>query len=317
MTTSLRKGDKGLEVRHLQDLLNKANLHMKVKADGEFGSKTDIAVRIFQRRMGLLPDGIAGPRTIQALKTVTAGSPLLLKELTNPTHSFYRKLLFELMDRIGGFIYHPAASAQAHPHAIGVSSSSLVSGMHISEDGSQFIFIHESGYGSNRLHWPRGASGVTLGAGYDMKERDSAAIVQDMMAIGLSDSVAKKIGEAAGLKGNGAEAFVKANRELVDLTKQQEMGLLKKIIQSYELVVKSGISVNLMQYEFDALVCFAYNPGGRFNTVARLINHGKVADAMKEMQKAITSGGHVMQGLKNRRHDEVNLYLYGDYGRLH
>jgi peptidoglycan hydrolase-like protein with peptidoglycan-binding domain len=36
--------------------------------DGAFGPATEAVVREFQRRSGLLVDGIAGPRTLTALK---------------------------------------------------------------------------------------------------------------------------------------------------------------------------------------------------------------------------------------------------------
>jgi putative chitinase len=57
---TLRSGDFGCEVIVIQELLN-------IKADGDFGAKTEKAVKDFQRKMGLVDDGIAGKTTIGAL----------------------------------------------------------------------------------------------------------------------------------------------------------------------------------------------------------------------------------------------------------
>ena len=78
-------------------------------------------------------------------------------------------------------------------------------------------------------------------------------------------------------------------------------------------IVRNRIKVELQQHEFDALVSFAYNPGGRMGTVATHINAGEVAKAMQEIQRANTSKGVVMKGLTNRREHEVALYLHGRY----
>lgn len=63
---TLRKGDSGLTVKWLQELLLAAG-HELGKADGIFGAKTEAAVRAFQRDAGLVVDGIAGKKTLAAL----------------------------------------------------------------------------------------------------------------------------------------------------------------------------------------------------------------------------------------------------------
>lgn len=73
---TLRMGSRGAEVEDLQRLVNQ-NLpsSQRIPVDGDFGQRTHDAVVEFQRKHGLSPvDGIAGPRTMKALR-VGAGKP--------------------------------------------------------------------------------------------------------------------------------------------------------------------------------------------------------------------------------------------------
>lgn len=62
----MKLGDKGENVKKIQELLIKFNYG--VKADGIFGSNTDKAVRSFQLEHGLISDGIVGPATLDKLE---------------------------------------------------------------------------------------------------------------------------------------------------------------------------------------------------------------------------------------------------------
>ena len=75
MPIKLMKGATGAEVRELQARLTAAGY--KVEHDGWFGDNTEAAVREFQRRVGLVTDGIAGPKTLAALQLGQAPSRLL------------------------------------------------------------------------------------------------------------------------------------------------------------------------------------------------------------------------------------------------
>lgn len=57
---TLRRGATG-------DLVKKVQAKVGVTADGNFGPKTEAALRAFQRAHGLTPDGIVGPKTWAAL----------------------------------------------------------------------------------------------------------------------------------------------------------------------------------------------------------------------------------------------------------
>ena len=58
---TLRKGSKGSDVRALQNLLG-------ITVDGDFGSKTQAAVKAAQTKAKLVADGIVGPQTWAAIK---------------------------------------------------------------------------------------------------------------------------------------------------------------------------------------------------------------------------------------------------------
>lgn len=61
----MRKGDTGDTVRILQQQLTAAGF--KTEADGWFGDETEIAIKAFQRKAGLVEDGIAGGKTMALL----------------------------------------------------------------------------------------------------------------------------------------------------------------------------------------------------------------------------------------------------------
>ena len=56
----LKLGSKGDEVEDLQ-------LYLKIKVDGDFGGKTEEAVKKFQKANNLKPDGIVGEKTWNAM----------------------------------------------------------------------------------------------------------------------------------------------------------------------------------------------------------------------------------------------------------
>ena len=70
----LKKGMKGDDVKALQRALNAAG-HDCGGADGDFGAKTDAAVRAFQQAAGLDVDGQAGVKTIAALNAAAPAKP--------------------------------------------------------------------------------------------------------------------------------------------------------------------------------------------------------------------------------------------------
>ncbi|WP_313314543.1 N-acetylmuramidase family protein [Stutzerimonas nitrititolerans] len=66
MTQLLSNGSRGLAVRNLQAALRLDGYAIAV--DGDFGDDTEAVVRAYQRRVGLVDDGVAGPKTQAALQ---------------------------------------------------------------------------------------------------------------------------------------------------------------------------------------------------------------------------------------------------------
>jgi GH24 family phage-related lysozyme (muramidase) len=317
----MRKGSIGGDVLTLQQAL--ARHDFQVTPDGKFGGNTEWAVRAFQRRKGLLPDGVVGQKTLAAMgiapapKAATTFAAMGITPAAKATTVTVKPAvrhdwLSDLIAQLGSFIHGPAVSAQQLKPPVALSTAPAVQST--SKSGAEFIYRHEAQKGvSERLHWPGGASGVTLGAGYDMKERSVDEVARDLTSIGLSAAFAAQAAKGAKLQNDAAKKFAEDNKALFSLTTQQEVQLLRKILPRYERIVKGKLRIDLLPHEFDALVSFAYNPGGRFQRVADLINGGNVADAMTEIKKAVTSRGKTLKGLVRRREDEVKLYLYGQY----
>src|SRR5262249_7196380 len=81
----LKKGDKGPEVKELQEALNEdLPPHRKLREDGDFGAKTHEAVVEFQKKKGLPGTGIVDGKTKEELlkkkhpqgEVVISGKPL-------------------------------------------------------------------------------------------------------------------------------------------------------------------------------------------------------------------------------------------------
>lgn len=71
---TLRRGAAGETVKKLQTLLNHA-IDAGLDVDGNFGSKTEEAVKAFQRMNGLTVDGIVGPKTWAELAALDEAEP--------------------------------------------------------------------------------------------------------------------------------------------------------------------------------------------------------------------------------------------------
>jgi peptidoglycan hydrolase-like protein with peptidoglycan-binding domain len=81
MTATLRHGDRSQAVRNLQKQLNANGADLNVDAD--YGDITEIAVRVYQLSVGLVSDGIAGPKTFASLSGIPSDQLLKHADLVN------------------------------------------------------------------------------------------------------------------------------------------------------------------------------------------------------------------------------------------
>ncbi|MEV6635876.1 caspase family protein [Actinoplanes sp. NPDC051470] len=153
MARTLLRGHQGDDVRRLQELLRQAGFDPG-PIDGIFGTRTDAAVRGFQRAKGLVVDGAAGPITMAAFSPRTARSlhvgvnvvdpgayPIRVPELKGCVNDAndMRQLAVER-----GFapavLVDGQATAQAVVAGIGAAADELRAG--------DFFFLTYSGHGS-------------------------------------------------------------------------------------------------------------------------------------------------------------------------
>lgn len=78
----LERGSKGEEVRRLQNLLNLLGYNCG-SADGAFGSKTEVAVKAFQKAMKLTQDGKFGKNSYAAMKRALTSTKISLNKKSN------------------------------------------------------------------------------------------------------------------------------------------------------------------------------------------------------------------------------------------
>lgn len=78
---SLRKGDKGDDVLKAQKILKE--LGFQLVPDGDFGPNTEKAVMLFQKREGLVVDGILGAKSLSVLNNERQHGLLTEKDIEN------------------------------------------------------------------------------------------------------------------------------------------------------------------------------------------------------------------------------------------
>jgi hypothetical protein len=109
-----------------------------------------------------------------------------------------------------------------------------------------------SKFHSRVFHVPTASSGLTIGRGYDMKEKAKAKIAADLAAAGVAPADAKKISAAAGLSGQAARNFVAANGlsdfsishetqvKLFEISYREEEAVVKRISAKPDCVAAYG-----------------------------------------------------------------------------
>ena len=95
------------------------------------------------------------------------------------------------------------------------------------------------------------------------------------------------------------------------LTDQQALDLLSQDVTPAEQAVNTRVTVELNQNQFDALVSFTFNVGvGAFqsSTLLKVLNQEQYDQVPTQLLRWTRAGGQVVQGLVNRRQNEINLW---------
>ena len=168
---------------------------------------------------------------------------------------------------------------------------------------------------SNLLYWPKGNSGVTIGAGYDMKFRTPEEIMSTLTSIGVDPDIAAKIAQGAGLSGQDAQNFVRQNQSLLSLTEEQQKQLLSQTMTSATTTIDNLIHTQLTDNQYAALTSLIYNVGRSAfakSGIPDLINQGNLDAVPDIFSKFIYSGGNIVPALVRRRAAERALFTQPD-----
>lgn len=92
---------------------------------------------------------------------------------------------------------------------------------------------------SRVLHVPSPVSGLTIGRGYDMKNRSSAEVQKHLVQAGVNATHSATISKAAGLSGSAAEQFIIDN-DLLDfeISASAQLKLFEFVYKDYVATVK-------------------------------------------------------------------------------
>ena len=99
------------------------------------------------------------------------------------------------------------------------------------------------------------------------------------------------------------------------VTEAEAEDLLREDLAMFEDCVASSVIVPLQQYQFDALVSFAFNLGCgalRRSTLLRKLNQQMYDSAADEFKRWVNAGGRELRGLVRRRKAEAALFRTGE-----
>jgi len=109
------------------------------------------------------------------------------------------------------------------------------------------------------------------------------------------------------------------NKEGLVMTADDELvdDILKYRLVAFEKAVNTGVTIELKQHQFDALLSFAFNVGTanfKKSNLRKQINTGKATDSMiSELFLNWTRAGKLRGVLTSRREKEILLYNKGVY----
>jgi peptidoglycan hydrolase-like protein with peptidoglycan-binding domain len=324
----LARGASGGDVRTLQTQL--ADREAEVSVNGQFDAATAEAVADVQTELALAPDGAVGANTAAALDAgqeapaggwvVEPGDSLgRIAERFTGDSARYAELWVENQDRVpdpdvlsvGLELKLPASWSGAAPRVASPAeeapaAAAADSGM-LSVERGQLTFDAEGqeggAYHSRSAHWPGGASGVTIGRGYDMGDRSWKEVHEALVGAGVPANHAVDLADGAGLKGTDARDFIadnnlpkisqQAQKTLFDTTYAWYVADVTRISQTPAVVSAYG-SVDFERLNpglLDLVVDLRYR-GDYTRATRQIIQPLLVANDVEGMARAMANRSH-------------------------
>ena len=182
-----------------------------------------------------------------------------------------------------------------------------------------------SRFHSRVLHWPGGASGVTIGRGYDLKLKSREKIEGDLVGAGVPVAEAKEIAKAAGLSGAAASAFCAAHKDfqisqetqvkLFEISYGEEEKEVRRISDKADCCAKYGtvnwdkLNPAIMDIFVDLKFRGDYTPGAR-NFCQKFLVKNDLSGLAAAM-KARSNWAGVPEDRFKRRNDFLTKALAG------
>jgi len=95
------------------------------------------------------------------------------------------------------------------------------------------------------------------------------------------------------------------------LNDEQVYDLLAQDLSRFETTIDEAVTVDLEQNQFDALVSFSFNIGTsafKKSTLLKHLNSGDYGDVPNQLLRWVKADGKTLQGLVNRRENEIKLW---------
>jgi GH24 family phage-related lysozyme (muramidase) len=319
----------------------------KHKGQCKFGFGTIKAIKDFQMKHGIYNDGALNGKTLMELFTYNRFFPFASDNQDHFTWEWAGQPCDAGFGPFGLPVSQDAHKLCCWAYDIEVRQPPRfpAESLHVSKEGKDAMFLHEAGDGNGitkNFHWPGGASGVTIGPGFDMGYQSAADIRKYLGPDGINvHSAEPKMNDAdvinflcgqykgkekegpIGLRGNDANAWVtkyginSPNQPAkliknIDVTAQKT--LMKLYLNKYEQQVENDMRCELLtQYEYDALVSFVMNSAGKYGEVVKLLKSHHTDEAMQKWLGAGATNSQTGLSITKRRSDEVELFIRGDY----
>ena len=173
-----------------------------------------------------------------------------------------------------------------------------------------------------RPDWPQGASGVTIGCGYDLGYETAAQIETDWDDYVRTDMLAT-MQECAGIHGSPARALAREVRSKILIPWDVAIKVFRnRDVPKWEKIVQTALSntEKLSGDSFGALVSLAFNRGASFGLTGARYEEMRQIKAYMESENfaAITHEFRSMKrlwpnssDLRNRRDHEAALFESG------